>query len=434
MYGFALLVVAVTLLTSSIAQAASYQKTTGTIVNPILDVYGDPHSYSGPNLEPNANLTLANLINANLTDANLTNANLTDANLSFADLTLANLTGANLSDANLYRVYLSDANMTSADLSGSNISAWQLQAAAGVAGVNVMGNNMTGFDLSNLDLTGATLTNATLTNATLTNATLTNATLTGATLTGATLIGANLHQALLPSAMPSLPVINGAVVTVVNTLDVSGSVQVDTGGNLSITSDSFTAAGVDMQGGEVHGSLFNLDLDEIGDISRHGQPFGHVDLGDDGTIAGSGAGLELFGHVSGSGTLSGTTLFGNLNIGSSPGVITLEDVVMSEFATTTFEIAGTDPSQFDQLILIGSVALNGTAQITFDNFTPDLADTFQLLDLTGGTASSWFSSVVAPEGWTLSSGVLLAIPEPSSALLLGIGILCVAGYRRDSLV
>ena len=127
-------------------------------------------------------------------------------------------------------------------------------------------------------------------------------------------------------------------------------------------------------------------------------------------------------------------VFGNLNIGETLGAITLEDVTLSPSATTTFEVAGTDLSQFDQLTLVGSVALNGTAQITFDNFTPESSDTFQLLDLTNGTASSWFSSVVAPEGWTLSSGVLLAISEPSSALLLGIGILCVAGYRRDSLV
>ena len=54
-----------------------------------------------------------------------------------------------------------------------------------------------------------------------------------------------------------------AVVKVQGALDVSGSFQVDTGGNLLITSDSFTAAGgVNMQGGTVHG-IFGLDLDEI---------------------------------------------------------------------------------------------------------------------------------------------------------------------------
>ena len=153
-----------------------------------------------------------------------------------------------------------------------------------------------------------------------------------------------------------------------------------------------------MQGGTIAAAIYRLDLDEIGNISGHGRLFGDVDLGTTGTIAGNGTSFELFGHVSGSGTLSGSTLFGNLNIGSSPGVVTLKVMTTSESATTTLEVAGTDFSQFDQLILIGSVALNGTAQITFDNFTPDSADTFQLLDLTGGTASSWFSSVVAPEG------------------------------------
>jgi len=60
-----------------------------------------------------------------------------------------------------------------------------------------------------------------------------------------------------------------------------------------------------------------------------------------------------------------TTLFGNLNIGSGPGAITLEDVTLSAAGTTTFEVAGTDTSQFDRLTLVGSVALDGTAQITF---------------------------------------------------------------------
>jgi len=219
------------------------------------------------------------------------------------------------------------------------------------------------------------------------------------------------------------------VVTVSNDLSVSGSVQVDTGGNLLVTSDTFTAAGVNMQGGTVAAALYGLDLDEIGNVSGHGRLFGDVNLGTTGTIAGSGTGFELFGHVSGSGTLSGTTLFDNLNIGSSPGVITLKDMTMSASSTTTFEVAGTDFSQFDQLILIGSVALDGTAQITFDNFTPDSADTFQLLDLTGGTASSWFSSVVAPEGWTLSTDGLLAVPEPSSLLLLVLAVGCLSATR-----
>jgi len=84
------------------------------------------------------------------------------------------------------------------------------------------------------------------------------------------------------------------------------------------------------------------------------------------------------------------------------------------------------------MILIGSVALNGTTQITFDNFTPDLSDTFQLLELTGGTASSWFSSVVAPEGWTLSSDGLLAVPEPSGLLLLVLAAGWLAARRARS--
>ena len=185
-----------------------------------------------------------------------------------------------------------------------------------------------------------------------------------------------------------------------------------------------------MQGGSVHGSLFELDLDEIGDVSGHGQLFGHVDLGTSGTIAGSGAGLVLYGDVSGSGTLSGATVFGNLDIGSSPGAITLEDVTLSGSGTTTFEVAGTDASQFDRLTLVSMVALDGTARITFDSFTPDPSDTFQLIDLTNGTASNWFSSVVAPAGWTLSSGGLLAVPEPSTLLLALFGLALLPLRRR----
>ena len=51
---------------ASTVGAASYQKTDGTIVDPILDRYGDPHSYSGADLEPDADLTNADLTRADL--------------------------------------------------------------------------------------------------------------------------------------------------------------------------------------------------------------------------------------------------------------------------------------------------------------------------------------------------------------------------------
>ena len=359
-----------------------------------------------------------------LNNVDLSGQDLSDIDFSNADLTDANLTGADLSNA-----ILAGAILEGTPLSGATVTAAQILTASSIAGANVSGFDFSGASFSGQDLSGTQFDSATLIGTDFSNTDLRTTSFTSADLSGA-----NLDQSQLPAALPSLPVTSGAVVSVVDTLDVTGSVQVDTGGILSVSSDSFTATGVNMQGGRLVAATFGLDLDEIGDVSGHGQLFGHVELGTDGTIAGSGSGLELFGHVSGSGTLPGTTLFGNLNIGSSPGAITLEDMTLSASGTTTFEVAGTDASQFDRLTLVGSVALNGTAQISFDSFTPDLSDTFQLIDLTNGTASSWFSSVVAPEGWTLSTDGLLAIPEPSSALLLGIGILCVAGYRRDSLV
>jgi len=54
---FFLAMVLTGLLAGSVAEAASYQKTDGTIVNPIVDIYGIRHSYRGTNLEPGADLS-----------------------------------------------------------------------------------------------------------------------------------------------------------------------------------------------------------------------------------------------------------------------------------------------------------------------------------------------------------------------------------------
>lgn len=78
--------------------------------------------------------------------------------------------------------------------------------------------------------------------------------------------------------------------------------------------------------------------------------------------------------------------------------------------------------QFDQLILVGPMALDDVTKITFDTFTAGPADTFQLLYLINGTTSNRFSSFVAPEEWTLSTDSLLTVPDPSSFVLVRIGL------------
>ena len=91
------------------AQAASYQQTNGTVVDPIQSVLGGDLAYGGPNLEPTADLE-----GADLSDAYLYQADLTGAELQFADLT-----NAYLGDADLMDAFLHGTDLTGADLSGA---------------------------------------------------------------------------------------------------------------------------------------------------------------------------------------------------------------------------------------------------------------------------------------------------------------------------
>ena len=166
---------------ASTVDAASYLKTDGTIVDPIVDLFTlnthneKPHLYNGANLEPEADLTGAYLFYADLTGADLYNANLYDADLRYANLSNANLTGANLSQADLMK-----ASLEQADLTNANLTDTYLNRA-----------NLTDADLSNANLTGANL-RANLYNANLTGADLTNATLLDTSLRELNLTGANL--------------------------------------------------------------------------------------------------------------------------------------------------------------------------------------------------------------------------------------------------
>ena len=140
------------LLAATAVDAAWYQKTDGTIVDPIQLTYivGD-HSYGGNNLQPSAYLN-----NAHLRYADLDRADLYNAYLLNADLHNAHLRNADMSHANLYNADLSYADLTGADLTNANLGYAHLYSA------NLTGAYLTGADLTGADLTGAYLTGADL--------------------------------------------------------------------------------------------------------------------------------------------------------------------------------------------------------------------------------------------------------------------------------
>ena len=170
--------VIILLFAATCADAAWYQKTDGTIVDPIQDIYGADHSYSGNNLEPNAYLRYANLAGADLTDAFLE-----DADLAFAYLRAANLSGADLRDAVLMYADLRYAYLNSADLTSANLGSADLWQAA-----------LIGADLSDANLRRAELRLAFLGNADLSGADLSGADLRSADLSGSDLSNVNYYN------------------------------------------------------------------------------------------------------------------------------------------------------------------------------------------------------------------------------------------------
>ena len=147
------------LLSTTCADAAWYQKTDATIVDPIQSVSGGDLSYSGNNVEVYANLRDADLSEAVLTDAALWAADLTGADLSFAwlgnaalwdvdltgaDLSFASLSGADLTDAHLNSADLTDADLTDAHLTGADLS------GAVLSGADLWSADLSGSDFSNV--------------------------------------------------------------------------------------------------------------------------------------------------------------------------------------------------------------------------------------------------------------------------------------------
>ncbi|HEB90319.1 MAG TPA: pentapeptide repeat-containing protein [Deltaproteobacteria bacterium] len=150
-------------------ETASYQKTDGTIVDPILDLDGNPYFFTGADLAPGVSLPGAVLNGAALQEADLRNANLngadfhaadlrdadlSNANLAGVDFSGANLSGANLAEASLFRANLANAVLVNGDLYRAVLS------QADLTGTDLRGADLRGASLRSTDLSNTNLVNA----------------------------------------------------------------------------------------------------------------------------------------------------------------------------------------------------------------------------------------------------------------------------------
>ena len=181
---------------SASLDAASYQKTDGTIVNPLqsrLPVGGD-HPFGGNDLRPSADLRgadlgMAALGQADLAGADMSGAILTDSDLMEADLSGAVLLGAAMDWINMEGVVARDANFSGALFDNS------YGAHGDFSGADFTGSDMTTFDLRNADLIGAVLINAIADSVEFNNADLRDACFTCADITFSNFNGANVEGA-----------------------------------------------------------------------------------------------------------------------------------------------------------------------------------------------------------------------------------------------
>lgn len=158
--------------------------------------------------------------------------------------------------------------------------------------------------------------------------------------------------------------------------------------------------------------------------------------------------------LGGNGTIGGNVAMnGNLNPGNSPGLLTFEgDLTLGGTAITTMQLAaagGVKGTDFDNISVNSIFTYGGDLLIaSFGGFSLDTIGTYDLFDagsfagnfatVTVGTASLTFDSGVwtgdngvSNYTYTNSTGVLeiTAIPEPGTALLLGLGLAGIALLR-----
>jgi len=162
--------------------------------------------------------------------------------------------------------------------------------------------------------------------------------------------------------------------------------------------------------------------------------------------------VQASGILGGSGVIPGGLLNrGTVSPGHSPGLLEIAgDYTQSEDAELDIELAGTNPKDFDRIIVEGVATLSGLINVLLiDGFLPQEGDiftvleaeqiidegvTFALPDL--GASSALFAGILDLGGTQVlqismpSSTQLAAVPEVSTALLLAVGLGGLGALRR----
>jgi len=148
--------------------------------------------------------------------------------------------------------------------------------------------------------------------------------------------------------------------------------------------------------------------------------------------------LVLYGDLSGSGSVTNATVYGNVSIGSSAGEMSLKEVILGSGTTIEMEIAGLAPEEFDRLTFGPGVDLSqATLDVAFAGaFEPTIGDSFDLFDVTGGAdllGTLGAATIYLPDDCLLNAGtgVVTVVPEPSTLVLAALGLLGLALHRRS---
>ena len=163
------------------------------------------------------------------------------------------------------------------------------------------------------------------------------------------------------------------------------------------------------------------------------------------TIPGSMLSVSALGIVKGDGVISGkVSSSGVIAPGNGIGALSVTgDVAQTATGQLQIELDGTVPgSQYDQLVVTGAVALNGSLQVVMiGGFKPSSGESFNIVTATGGV-TGLFASAPLP---SLAGGLILNLQYAPNAVVLSVsgtlgdynhnGIVDAADYTiwRDTL-